>query len=413
MNSITFPFFLILILPISLLISTGVSEFCVIIISLIFLIKVIIAKKWKLFNNKIFFLLLILWIYLIINFLISGNYQLLNFSLRGPSFIKYILLIFAFTFFIKDKINTLLHAWSIILIIVLIDVYFEFFIGHNLIGIKSHDTTRIASFLGKELKIGHFLLGFSFLCLGFFLQSVSKNSKKLKLLALFILLIILIGSFITGERSNFIKTLFCCLLILLFFDKKFIKFKIIFAISAIILIISTLTLSSKLNIRFKGQIINNVEKKGIIEAIKETQHGAHYYTAIEIFKKNIFFGIGSKNFRIECAKKDYYNPSYLRTEARCSTHPHQIYLELLSEHGLIGTFIILYVIFYILIVNIKVFLAERNYIHLASISFILSTFLPIIPGGSFFVSFDATIFWLNFSIMYYFSLGTFNKQKKI
>ena len=413
MNSITFPFFLILILPISLLISTGVSEFCVIIISLIFLIKLIIAKKWELFNNKIFFLLLILWIYLIINFLISENYQLLNFSLRGPSFIKYILLIFAFTFFIKDKINTLLHAWSIILIIVLIDVYFEFFMGYNLIGIKSHDPTRIASFLGKELKIGHFLLGFSFLCLGFFLQSVSKNSKKLKLLALLILLIILIGSFITGERSNFIKTSFCCLLILLFFDKKFIKFKVIFAISAITLIITTLTLSSKLNIRFKGQIINNVEKKGIIEAIKETQHGAHYYTAIEIFKKNIFFGIGSKNFRLECAKKDYYNPNYLRTEARCSTHPHQIYLELLSEHGLIGTFIILYVIFYILIVNIKVFLAERNYIHLASISFILSTFLPVIPGGSFFVSFDATIFWLNFSIMNYFSLGTFNKRKKI
>jgi len=412
MNSFNFTFFIILILPISLLISTGISEFFLFIISIFFLKKVVIGKKWKLFNNKIFFLLLVLWIYLIFNFLISGNYQLANFSLRGLSFIKYIFLIFSFIFFTKDEFNKVLYAWSIILTIVLIDVYFEFFIGHNLIGLKSYDPTRIASFLGKELKIAHFLLGFSFLCLGFFLESFANDSKKIKLLALLILLLILIGSFITGERSNFIKTLFCCLILLLCFDKKLIKYKIIFGISAIILITTTLTLSSKLNIRFNGQIINNIEKKGIIESIKETQHGAHYYTAIEIFKKNIFFGIGSKNFRIECAKEDYYNPNYLRSEERCSTHPHQIYLELLSEHGLVGTLIMLYVIFYILICNIKVFLEKRNYIHLASIAFILSTFLPIIPSGSFFVSFDATIFWLNFAIMNYFSLDYFNKRKK-
>jgi O-antigen ligase len=411
MNSINFSFFLILFLPISLLIGTGVSEFCVVAVSLFFLGKVIIEKKWELFRNKIFFLLFILWIYLIINFLISGNYQLSNLNLRGLSFIKYILFIFFFILFTKNEINKILYAWSIILTIVLIDIYFEFFVGHNLIGLKSYDPTRIASFLGNELKIAHFLLGFGFLCLGFFLQSFSKDSRKIKLLALFILLLILIGSFITGERSNFIKTLFCSLLMLFFFDKKFIKYKIIFGVSAVTLMITFLTLSPKLNIRFKGQIINNLEKKGIIEAAKETQHGAHYYTAIEIFKKNIFFGIGSKNFRIECAKKDYYNPNFLRSEERCSTHPHQIYLEFLSEHGIVGTLIILYVIFYILIGNIKVFLVKRNYIHLASIAFILSTFLPIIPSGSFFVSFDATIFWLNFAIMNYFGLNYFNKQK--
>jgi O-antigen ligase len=412
MNSINFSFFLILFLPISLLIGTGVSEFCVVAVSLFCLGKVIIEKKWELFRNKIFFLLFILWIYLIINFLVSGNYQLSNFSLRGLSFIKYILFIFFFILFTKNEINKILYAWSIILTIVLIDIYFEFFVGHNLIGLRSYDPTRIASFLGNELKIAHFLLGFIFLCLGFFLQSFSKDSRKIKLLALFILLVILIGSFITGERSNFIKTLFCSLIVLFFFDKKFIKYKIIFGVSAIILIITVLTLSPKLNERFNGQIINNIKKRGIIESAKETQHGAHYYTAIEIFKKNIFFGIGSKNFRVECAKKDYYNPKFLRSEERCSTHPHQIYLELLSEHGIVGTLIILYVIFYILIGNIKVFLVKRNYIHLASIAFILSTFLPIIPSGSFFVSFDATIFWLNFAVMNYFGFNYFNKRKK-
>jgi len=411
MSFISIPFFLILFLPISLLIGTGVSEFFMVIISLIFLAKVIISKKWELLNNKIFFLLLILWIHLIINFAISENYQLSNFNLRGPTFIKYILLTFAFILFTKNKLNIILSVWSITLIVVLIDIYFEFFFSHNLIGIKSHDPTRIASFLGEELKIGSFVLGFSFLCLGFFIQSFEKVSKIIKLFALFILLVILIGSFITGERSNFLKTLFCSLSMLFFFDKKLIKYKIIFGLSAIVLIITIFSLSSKINIRYEGQIFYNLEKKGIIETIKETQHGAHYYTAIEIFKKNIFFGVGSKNFREECKKKDYYNPSYLRSKERCSSHPHQIYLELLSEHGLVGTFIILYVFFYILKINIKVFLVKKNYVHLSSIAFIASTFLSIIPSGSFFTSFNATIFWLNFAIMNYYSLSYFSRLK--
>jgi O-antigen ligase len=410
MNRITFPFFLLLILPISLLISTGVAEISVIIICLIFLFKIINGKKWKIFDNKLFYLLFVLWLYLIINFLISGNYQLENFSFRGLSFIKYIIFIFAFIYFIKNKINRLLSFWSIILIIVLIDIYFEFFFGYNLIGIKSYDNTRIASFLGNELKIGHFLLGFSLLCFGFFFEKIANNSINLKLFGFIILLSIIIASFLTGERSNFLKTLFCSLIILFFLEQKFLKYKIIFIISLIIIILTTFKFSPNLNIRFYGQIISNITKKGIIETIKETQHGAHYYTAIEIFKKNIFFGIGNKNFRIECSKTDYYNPNYLRSDVRCSTHPHQIYLEFLSEHGLVGSFILLSTIFYITIGNIKVFLKKRNTVHLASIIFIISTFIPIIPSGSFFVSFDATIFWLNFAIMNYFGLNYFTKR---
>ena len=53
MNSFNFSFFIILILPISLLISTGISEFFLFIISIFFLKKVIIEKKWEFFNDKI------------------------------------------------------------------------------------------------------------------------------------------------------------------------------------------------------------------------------------------------------------------------------------------------------------------------------------------------------------------------
>ena len=37
---------------------------------------------------------------------------------------------------------------------------------------------------------------------------------------------------------------------------------------------------------------------------------------------------------------------------------------------------------------------------LGSFSFLLTNFLPLLPSGSFFGDFNATLFWLNFSIYY-------------
>ena len=66
---------------------------------------------------------------------------------------------------------------------------------------------------------------------------------------------------------------------------------------------------------------------------------------------------------------------------------------------MIGTIIILYIIFFILYKNIKIYKKKKNLIHLSSILFVLQTFLPFIPSGSFFVSWTATIFWINFAVM--------------
>jgi hypothetical protein len=42
---------------------------------------------------------------------------------------------------------------------------------------------------------------------------------------------------------------------------------------------------------------------------------------------------------------------------------------------------------------------KQNPIQLGAILFVTSTFIPLIPSGSFFTSFDATIFWFNYAIM--------------
>jgi O-antigen ligase len=151
-------------------------------------------------------------------------------------------------------------------------------------------------------------------------------------------------------------------------------------------------------------IIDPLKEKGLIETYKGSQQAAHYYTAIEILKSNLLFGVGNKNFRIECQNEKYYNPSYARTVERCATHPHQIYFEFLAEHGIIGTSAMIAIIFYTIYKSLIVYRRNNNLIHLGSIIFIIITFIPMLPSGSFFTSYAATIFWINFSVMIFFNL---------
>ena len=60
------------------------------------------------------------------------------------------------------------------------------------------------------------------------------------------------------------------------------------------------------------------------------------------FRKKVF-GVGNKNYRILC-EKDYKNKYSFKKEiknSRCNTHPHQIYYEILSEHGIFGLTILI------------------------------------------------------------------------
>ena len=77
--------FAICVIPISLLISSGISESIVIIISTYFFLNLRYIKK-KIYNNIYFYLLLILWFYLIINYFTSLKEEILN--LPKPNYSK-------------------------------------------------------------------------------------------------------------------------------------------------------------------------------------------------------------------------------------------------------------------------------------------------------------------------------------
>ena len=117
------------------------------------------------------------------------------------------------------------------------------------------------------------------------------------------------------------------------------------------------------------------------------------------FLNQILFGVGLKNFRIESGKEKYKDTNIIFTNFRQSTHPHQIHFELLSETGLVG-YLSFFIFFYLFLKrSINIQLKNKNLYHLSGILFILATFIPLIPSGSFFTTYSAAIFWINFAVV--------------
>ena len=67
--------------------------------------------------------------------------------------------------------------------------------------------------------------------------------------------------------------------------------------------------------------------------------------------------------------------------------------------GLPGYILILSFLFYFFKKNLHFYKLNRQTINLSSSLMILVFFIPFLPTGSFFTTYGATIFWLNFSLM--------------
>ena len=125
------------------------------------------------------------------------------------------------------------------------------------------------------------------------------------------------------------------------------------------------------------------------------QYFSLYESGFEVFKNNKLFGVGNKNYRVETC-----NPLEIEKNYICTTHPHQIYFEFLSEHGILGTFILLGILFYLIFKILLNILKTRDEVQLGAFIYVIIIFIPFLPSGSFFSDFNLTIFWINFSLMF-------------
>ena len=126
-------------------------------------------------------------------------------------------------------------------------------------------------------------------------------------------------------------------------------------------------------------------------------------TAYEIYKDNKFIGSGIKSFRVECANKKYDNINSVRSNSRCATHPHNIYLEILSETGLVGFFLFIFIIALIIKTQLKNLLSTKTDLylfHLGILIVFLTLIWPVQTTGSFFSTFNGFFYWFYAALIF-------------
>jgi len=275
-----------------------------------------------------------------------------------------------------------------------IDLLIEYFFGQNLLGNISYFPGRLAGFLGDELKIGNYYLGFYFLTIAFLLKFLKKN-----FINILIIIFISIIAFLIGERANFLKIISGLFMFLLFYDKILLRYKVIIFATIFSFSIILMNFNESFKGRYKLQFYTPLKSEGVYNYLKAVPYGAHFSTVYKIFKNNPISGIGLKNFYFECDKDIYIDKEFAFNIARCSTHPHQLHLEILSHIGIFGYLVFIYLFFYLIYSGFGNYLRNRDPFLLAAIVFVfVSIFIPV-PTGSFFTTYGATIFWLNFGLV--------------
>ena len=375
--------------------------------------KEIFKIKYNIQDKILFLFFLYISITLAINYLelkFEGKILPETIIFKTIYFYKYLALYLVLRFLISKKIiilNQFNTTCAISALIVLIDIYIQFFFGKNILGNEVYSSRHYSSFFGPELIAGGYLQKFSLFI--FFLPAVINIKSVRQIIIQFILfLVVLFAIILSGNRMPLVLYLFS-FFILLILNKKTRKYLILICFMTLFF----LTISFKSNIIFKINASNFYNhSKILILSIFDNDLSSKplsiwkspYVTVMACSKATIklnpLFGGGIRSYR-------NFSPG-------CSTHPHNYYVEIISDLGAVGLLILLFFIYKLFFPLLKKyysndFYLKSNFKKITPVFLILVLeFFPFRSSGSFFTTNNATVIFILFAIL----VSFYNKNYK-
>ncbi len=365
--------------------------------SLIFILCVIKYKIYEIFQNKYFYFLVLFYISILLSSLFSDE---ILFSLKSSFFyfrviIYYFLLVYLFNFNKEKFIKYYFYTFLITLTILCVDGFYQYKFGNNLLGfevVKSFHKYRISGLFGEELIMGSFIARMFpvFTALYLFLK-IDNKYFSIFFITLFVALDVLV--FISGERTAFLFLNLSTIFIILF-CKSLRYFRLATFVLSTIIIIFILNNNNYVKERMLFDTLRSLgisdKEKIITEKNNEFEDKIHIFsqghdslirTAFKMFLDKPLIGHGPRMFRLKCD-----NDLYRTGKHYCDTHPHNYYIQLLAETGLLGATFIFVALIYLL-TNIFFILFKKKKVsdfEICLISSVLIFLWPLSPNGNFF-----------------------------
>lgn len=398
-----FPIYLIYLFPLFLITGPFLTDLSLTLLALIGIYQITKSRNWKNSINIFVILFFVFWIYITFVSILSNNPIL---SLESSLFyFRFIFFSISISFFLSKyfkHISKIKTIYSICILFVCVDALIQYVIGINILGFAKTDSYRLSGIFKNEFILGSYLSRLLPILL-FFIFIDWKGSYSQIFTYVLVVLLSGITILLSGERSA-LFLFFLTMFLIIITIKNILKINLFIILILSVSFASILYLQSDIKERVLNYTLSQIystESNSL--NIFSIEHQNHYLTAYKMFIDKPIIGHGSKMFRELCFVEKYYNNG-------CSTHPHNTYLQLLSETGLIG-FLFISALFLYLFTKIIRFIFEQKIksqltFNNSKIVIVISLFTllwPFIPTGSFFNNWLSSIYYFTFGL-YFFSI---------
>ena len=431
-NILNFLFYFIPISYISGNLVLNLNILFIIILTGVFYSNEVFRVKLNIFDKLIIFF----FSYILLTALISGYSNFLaedskkdfTILIKTLAFFRFLIFYFVIRFLINKEIINFKFFFifcTACTIFVCLDIIFQIYTGKDIFGYELV-FRRASGPFGSELVAGSYLQRFSIFSFFLFYFYQKMNKKKLfNAIILIYFALVVVCIIFSGNKMPFALFLFVLLLIFIF-ENKMRKIFFILSLQATLIFVALFYTNPLIKDHFgslftkpnhflsitefdeeaaKDRILVNKNDKIIKDhhyymtfgdkrfEMKNT-YMKDFYSAYETWKLNKYLGEGIRSYRINCPKTNVVN---------CSPHPHNYYLDILSNLGLIGLGILL-ILFFKTTFNffyIKFFSNTRiknDFIIIPFLYLFIAEIFPLRTSGSFFSTSNATFIFLVMSI---------------
>ena len=405
-----FVIILSLLMPFALLMSIFIAEVLSLIICLIFIFWFFIKKNF--FSNFIIIkkpIILLLFLYLIIMIsMITSQYLDKSFlaSFFYFRFIFYSLAIFFIFYNYESTLKLYFVSLLLLFILIILDSSYEILQINELFGLKLDESRfkedtyfHITSFFNNEKKLGSFIVRLLPLLISFLVFFKFKTNKKIFLIN-FIIFISGLLIVLTSERTALVLYLIFFILFFKFIEKK-IYFSLFLSIVLLTVTIIQPRILQKIYYTTLYQIGFSKDHSKYVQNDKFSIYKLNYLSeehekliksGYEIFKENSLTGSGVKTYHETCNEIKIKKS----LDILCSTHPHNTYIQILSDTGIFAALIISFIFIYVLKLNFNLFFKNdisknQKAFYVLNIGILLNL-MPFVPSGSFYNN------WISFMI---------------
>jgi O-antigen ligase len=286
--------------PAALVAGPFVAELIMNSISVLYLYT--LSKKKKIKIKKFFLIFIFFYFYILINSYIS-DYSSKIFW-KNFFYFRYVIFVYAVLNILNFNKSILLlfyRCLAVFLFIVIIDGYFQYFFGSNILGFEKYRLDRISGLFDDRLILGSFLTRLLPLLAGLYLinkhklNSLETNGGLVLITSTFVLIIL------SGERTSFLISLGIMFVFIFCME---IKYKAYFVFIFINLILIMFILNKNVSNRIVEQTVSQVNFKFNKDNFFENfnYYSLIFETAYKGFLNKKITGQGAGSFKYFCSE---------------------------------------------------------------------------------------------------------------